>query len=339
MNVFNKIKCNLQIFWHSLFRGMANADAVIKGPPGVSSSDVGIVQEIGGGGVFSDILQEKETQQVVETRDKYYRVFKESDKWDTSTITITGEDEGGVTFGNTDGIKKKTKIDFMKHPPVYNPTNLPIRVIQDNKKLEKRNYIVSGRFGKPDDDFLKGHNEFDTTLTITRDGITPRFFLEKYTKRIVVRDFGEKAIVDLYLPSESSQFGKVDAILISNLHTLKNNGYLKSDLTEFLTIEWFSDKAWNSDDICSFKYNNVKFIGIDIFDGSFVLSFECDIVENGKDLTEKFRTKELDKKYSTEEQKTDVIDVFTLLRHEEKQKNKQKEIDIDNLGNTTLKLS
>lgn len=339
MKPLKKLRYNLSILWHSLFRGMASADSIIKGQPGISSDDVGIIREVGGGGVFADMLEQKETQQVVEMRDKYYRVLKEADKWDASTIQIIGESEDGVIFGNTDGIRKKTKLDFMKHPPVYNPQNLTIRTIQDNKQIQKKNNLIGGYNVACDSELFKNINDFDVTLTVTRDEFTPRFQIDKYTKRIVVRNNGNRAIVDFYLPSEASQFGKVDAILISNLHKIKNENILRSDLTDFLTIEWYSDKAWNSDDVCLFKYDDIKFIGADIFDGSFVLSFDCNIVNDGTDLTEKFKTKELDEKYSEESQKQEIVDIFAYVRREERKKEKNKEIDTDNLSNTTLKLS
>ena len=337
MKFLNKIKFNLEVIWNSFFRGLGNADSIIKGSPKTSDGDIGVVQQIGVGGVFDDMLQQKETKQVVETRDKYYRVYKESEKWDTSSIKIIGEDENGVIFGNTDGIKKKTKLDFMKHPPVYNPEGLQLRVIQDNKQIQKTNSILSinERF---DNEILKSINDFDVTLTITRDEFTPRFFIEKYTKRIVVRENGERAIVDFYLPLDASQFGKVDAILIANLHKIKDENIINSDLTDFISIEWFSDKAWNSDDVCLFKYDDIKFIGIDIFDGSFVLSFDCNVVENGKYLAEKYCTKELDEKYSKEESKVENVDIFTWSRKIERNKNKKEEIDVENLKTSILKL-
>ena len=163
MKILTKIKYGLTLFWHSLFRGMADADSIITAPPKNDNDNTSIVQHIGVGGVFDDMLQQKETKQVVEIRDKYYRVFKEADKWDTSNIAIIGEDENGVIFGNIDGIRKKTKLDFMKHPPVYNPENLQLRTIQDNKHIQKKNLF---------DNDLSCLNDFETTLTITRDGIT-----------------------------------------------------------------------------------------------------------------------------------------------------------------------
>lgn len=331
--MLKKLKYRWIIFWHSLFRGMSNAESIINGQTKSNDGDIGIIQQIGVGGVFDDMLQQKETQEVVEMRDKYYRVYKESDKWDTSNITIIGEDENGVIFGNTDKIKKKRKSDFIKHPPVYNPENLLLRTIQDVKHIQKHNNFHI------DKKVLENLTEFDTNLTIKRDGITPRFFIEKYAKRIVVRENNNRAIVDFYLPLHASQFGKVDAILISNLHNMKNEKIMKSDITDIVEIEWFSDKAWNSDDVCLFKYNDIKFIGIDIFDGSFVLSFDCNIVEDGKDLTEKFKTKELDEKYKSESQKHDVVDIFTYSRKMERDEKKKNDIDINNLSNTTFKIS
>lgn len=337
MKLLKKLKYGIVLIWHSLFRGMADADAIIMSPSKNNENGTNITQHKNIGGVFSDMLEQKETKQVVETRDKYYRVLKESNKWDASNITIIGEDENGVIFSNTDGLKKKTKLDFMKHPPVYNPENLDIRTIQDNKQIQKKNFILH-RNENVDNELLSCINDFETTLTIQRDGITPRFFIEKYVKRIVVRNLGQRALIDLYFPSEASQFGKIDAILISNLHRIKNESITKTDLFDFLSIEWYSDKAWNSDDVCHFKYDNVKLVGINIFDGSFVVTLNCNIIENGTDLSEKYKTEELDKKYQDEASKKDAVDFFAFMRKEERKK-ENKEVDINNLHNTTLKIS
>ena len=341
MKLINNLKGKFQLFWHSLFRGMAAADTVIKAPVG-SDHSVEIVQQVNNGGVFDDMLQQKETQRVVETRDKYYRVLKEADKWDASNITIVGEDENGVTFGNIDSVRKKTKTDFMKHAPVFNEGQLPIRVIQDNKIFQKKNNLISGYNAVFDPDILsQGLTDYDTTISIERDGITPRFFLEKYAKRVVVRTTAENRVnVDLYFSIYASQFGKIDAILVSNLYRIFEEKNFRSDLTDFVSIEWYSDKAWNSDDVCLFKYDDIKFTDINVFDGNFVLTFDCNVVNDGTDLSEKFKTKELDEKYANEDAKQEAVDIFAAVRREKRlEEKKNKEVDIDNLGTTTLKLS
>jgi hypothetical protein len=337
--MFKNIKTKIQIFWHALFRGLASADSIINAPLGSENSHE-IVQQQRVGGVMDDLLEQKETQRVIETRDKYYRVLKEADKWDVSSIKIIGEDENGVIFSGTDGLKKKSKLDFMKHPPVYNEENLPLRTIQDNKQIQKQNNLISGYNAVFDKDLMPlGLTDYETTLTIVRDEFTPRFALEKYTKRMVVRENGERAYVDLYLPTQASQFGKVDAILIANLNRIWEEKNLKSDLTDFKEMWWYSDKAWGSEDVCIFKYDDINFVGINVFDGSFVLTFDCNVVENGTDLTLKYRTKELDLKYANEEAKTDAVDLFALMRREKRRENKEKDIDVNNLTTTTLNLS
>ena len=312
MKILDKTKLNVSLLWHSLFRGMASADTLLKS--NVSSNDsMEIIQQQRSGGLMDEMLQQQETKRVIETRDKYYRLLKEADKWDTSSLKMTVDENGNMEFSGIDGLKKKTKSDFIKHVEVYNEENLPIRTIQDNKKIQKHsNFIV---------DLTLDPNDFDTTITIERDGITPRFMLEKYAKKVVVRGNGVRVFVDLYLPSEASQFGKVDAILIANLFKIWEEKNLRSDLTDFVSIEWYSDKAWNSDDVCLFKYDDVKFIGTNIFDGNFVLTFDCKVVSDGVDLSEKFKTKELDEKYEKEAPKSDAVDIFALTDYQKRRKN------------------
>ena len=340
MKILNKFKGNLQLFWHSLFRGMAAADTVINAPVGGENASE-IVQQMKAGGVFDDMLQQKETQQVKEMRDKYYRILREADKWDASNITIVSEDEDGVTFGNIDSVRKKTKTDFMKHSPVLNIGDYPLRTIQDNKCFQKKSNLASGFNAVFDPEMTpNGLTDYDTTITIERDGITPRFFLEKYAKKVVVRNNGSRAFVDLYFSIYASQFSKVDAILVSNLYKIFEEKNFRSDLTDFVSIEWYSDKAWNSEDVCHFKYDDMNFVDINVFDGNFVLTFDCNIVKNGVDLAEKFKTKELDEKYEKEEAKHEAVDIFTLQRKMKRDEEKTNgDIDVNNLGTTTLKLS
>lgn len=326
--MIKKLYYKLRLLWHSIFYGMSGAEKLIN-TPGTAVNSIEVMQKQMGGSVFADMLEEKQTQQVVETVDAYYRIYKEADKWDTSSIKIIGEDEDGVIFGNTARLKKKTKTDFMKHPPVFNPDDFKIRTIQDNKHLEdKYNTNPSQLF------------KYETTLKVLRDNFTPRFELDKIVKKMVVREHSkELALVDLYIPSEASQFGKIDAIIISNLHSLRNEKRYKSDLTDFLGFEWFSDKGWNTDDVCLFKYEVIDLIGINLFDGSFVLTYYCRIVEDGKDLTEKYKTKELDEKYLLEAPKSDKVDIFAYARKIERDKQKKNnEIDLDNLSTTKIKL-
>lgn len=337
MGFIKKLKRNFLIAWHSLFHGMAGADAVMNGPKDALGGTE-INQQVKPGGVFADMLEEKQTQAVIEMRDKSYRVLKEADKYDTSGIKMTVDENGEVEFSGIDTVKKKIKEDFMKHSPVYEEEGYTLRTIQDNKHFLKHN-LIQGQFDKELDLSLlpSDEHDYDTTLTVFRNkDFTPRFKLEKYATKMVVRTNlkNSRAMVDLYLPTVAGQFSKTDAIFISNIYRIWESKDTRSDITDVTGFEWYSDKGWNTDDVCLFKYNDAKFVGINIFDGSFVMSFDCNVLNDGTYLAEKFKTKELDEKYAKKASKKDSVDLFAAVRKE--QKEESKEIDVNNLIDTIL---
>ena len=321
------------ILWHSLFYGMKAADVTMQSQ--TSGEGKAEEQHIKPGGPFADMLEQKVTKEVEELRDKHYRVLKEADKYTAKGMTLSedviinekGEEETVLTFKG--GVAKKTKADFIKHPPVYETEGTQLLLIQDVKQYEKNSMFV--------DNVPKGLYDFDTNLEISRSFV-PRFEIEKFAKKIVIRKFGReyRSFIDIYLPTEASQFGKIDAILISNLYTIYKERNFKMDITEFDNIAFFTDHAWNSDDFCKYEYINPKLVDVNIFDGSFVLTFVATVVVEGEDLSAKYRTKELDEKYEQKAAKDGPTNLFAAQRRAEKEK--KKEIDTENIGNTTLKL-
>ena len=336
-NIFKSLLIGVKLFWYSLFYGMESANKMMFGQDGDMVNN-GIHQNLSKGGVMNDLLEQKVTKEVEELREKHYRIIKEADKYDPSTIKMTFDEDGNPIFSNTDHISKKTYVDFMKHPPVYNDNDVPIRVIQDNKTFQRKNDILNQDENPTDDLYVPlGLYDYDTTLTVIRGMYTPRILIDKFVTKMVVRQYhGEgRAFVDFYLPTTASQFGKIDAILISNLYSMFENKNYRSDLTEFDGIEWYSDKAWNSDDMCLFKYDDIKLVDMNVFDGSFVLTFDCNIVSDGSSVVEKYMTKEMDEKYKRMDPKSNAADIFAAQRRGEKLE-KQNEISIEN--NTVLKL-
>lgn len=299
--LFNNIKLSIKLF----FFGLKGGDDAIFGSNKAQFGGNSIIEKQLGGGVFKDLLENRVTQEVEELRDKHYRVFKESDKFDASTITMNVNDDGEIVGFTTPRLAKKTLNDFMSHPPVYNPDNLTIVTIQDNKQMPHHSSIE-------DDSMPNGLYDYTTTLEVQRDDFMPRFEIEKFTKKMVVRkqdDESERVFVDLYLPNEASQFGKIDAMLISNLATMFETKNYKSDITDLIGMGWISDKAWGVCDISLFSFTDVKLINIDIFDGNFVLVYDCKIENNGVYIPEKYQTKELDYKYKTNAPKKDVFEI------------------------------
>ena len=338
MKTLKKLKNDVKLAWHSLFYGLRAADSVMQsqtsGEDGVEIND-----KVKPSGPYADMLENKVTKEVEEVRDKMYRVYREANKYDRGTLSLTeeeiinekGEKETVLTF--TGDVKKKTKVDFMKHPPVFEKEGFKLRVIQNVIHMQK-----GSSFAPELSTLTEGVYDYETNLTIERNFI-PRFEIEKFAKKVVVRnreEGGDRVEVDLYVPAEASQFGKIDAMLIANLHRMRREKNYRSDITDFNSISFYSEHAWNSEDMCEFKYDDPHLIDIVIYDGSFVLTFDCNVVEDGRDIVEKYRTDELDYKYQHQLPK-DNANIMAVQRRVEKDNNN--EIDLDNLTNTTFKLS
>lgn len=334
---FNKILVSLKLAWYSLFYGMESANKIVLSQSS-SDNDSAIQQSMKGGGPINDMLEQKVTKEVEELREKHYRILKEADKYDTSTIKMSFDEKGDPIF-TVDRLHKKTKSDFMKHCEVLNESGLKIRTIQDNKKYEKRGSILNHDETEKDLYIPSGLYDYDTTLTIDRDGILPRFEIEKFVTKIVVKECTEddsRAIVDFYVPTTASQFGKIDAIFVSNMHTMFETKNFRTDILDFKSIEWHSDKAWNTYDLCLFKYDDIKPFDINVFDGNFVISLDCHVVSDGKYIAEKYMTSEMDEKYEKLAPKTNAVDMFAGLRRNETLK--ERDGEKINLSTTILKL-
>ena len=321
-----------------MFYGMESANNLVFSQSS-SDNDSVIQQTLKGGGPISDMLEQKVTKEVEELREKHYRILKEADKYDTSTIKMAFDENGDPIF-TVDRLHKKTKSDFMKHCDVLNENDLKIRTIQDNKKYEKKGAILNHDETIKELYIPNGLYDYDTTLTIERDGIIPRFEIEKFVTKIVVKesmDDNSRAIVDFYLPTMASQFGKIDAIFVSNMHSMFETKNFRNDILDFKSIEWYSDKAWNTTDLCLFKYDDIKPLDMNVFDGNFVISLDCHVVSDGIYVAEKYMTKEMDEKYETLAPKTNAVDMFAGLRRNESLKEKEEEKI--NLSTTVIKLN
>ena len=331
-----KIKNDTRLAWHSLLFGLKAADnamqSQVSGEDGIENH-----QQVKPNGIFADMLEQKVTKEVEETRDKYYRVLREADKYDATNMKIVGNiSENGdeqEEFEFVGNVRKKTKADFMKHATVYETPDTKLILIQDVIQIASHSnfeaYVPTGLY------------DYDVNIDIERDFI-PRFKIEKFAKKVVVRkgDNPERSYVDIYLPTEASQFGKIDAILISNLFTIYNEKNFRGDIVNFDKISWCTERAWNCGDAHSFAYDDIHPVDIIVFDGNFVITYDCHVIDEARDLAKKYKTEDLDKKYEEEAPKKKEIDLFTVQRHIDKMEKKNKsEIDLDNISDTGLRIS
>ena len=299
MKLIDKIKMNASLLWHSLFYAMRAGDKeIFQTSDGKSDSEIN--HQISIGGVMEELLKQEETEKVKEIRDEYYRILNEADKYHVDLDMKDFLDHGGDIHATA---RRKTSSDFTKHCVVDESDGLKLRVIQDNKFIPKKtNFEVPTGSESPYD--------YDTLIDIERNGFRPRFELEKIATKIVVKEYtNTEAVIELYLPTTPRQYDSVSALFQNELKKIYEDKNYKTDSTDFISIGFITDKAWNSDSLCEFKYDNIKYEGITIFDGSYVLRFVGRIVNDGTSLSEKYKTKELDEKYKNKAPKSDTIKV------------------------------
>ena len=203
-NFFTNLLLNIKLFWHSLFYGMKSADEKTMGVTKDGNiTDNAIEEHVSEDSVYADLLKGELTQEVLELRDSNYRGYKGS--FDYKYI------------GNGNVQKKKENMTTPKLN-VYNPENWNVLLIQDNKT------IVDGAYEVIISQDASEGEKIDTTndkyyLKIDRD-VFPRFLIEKYIKKIVVREYENHLKVDLYCSSYARQFMPTDSLFISEKDSL-----------------------------------------------------------------------------------------------------------------------
>jgi hypothetical protein len=253
------------------------------------------------------MLEEEQTQRVKEVRDEYYRILRAAESIHVDVgPTFLKEDWDEEVDGNKlyAFVRKKTASDFIQHAKVYEGDNLPIKVIQDNLKIEKQSALSSdegemmalaiNKLGQEDFDFL-------TLLDVRRDGFTPSFRLEKMVKRIVVKKLDNThSIVELYLPTEPPQFSPIGSSVINKMKGILENKRYRDPLLDMSGFDFITEKPWTDKGCHSgekFSYGNARVEDIVVYDGSIVVRYKCDNEVEYEYIGDKFKMKEVDEKY------------------------------------------
>lgn len=328
-NILHKIHLWFTLLFHGLFWGLKGADQTISSQVSGDGEEVNHKLELPGN-VYDDLLQEKETQRVQETRDALYRVYREADKYE---VSLSGMKTDGENFDDEESVlsataTKKTVQDKPKSP-VYETDGYKLVLVQNAKEYE--NDILTkekeAQTGEVIDDLST--LIFEVTYKI---GITPRFHLERYIQKLVLKENKKNEYkVDLYFSQYARQFVKRDSLFIAELSKLFAGTKRTSDILDIDSVTFVTDKAFGSEDLHRITLSKLEYKSICVFDGSFVLEFDC--VKDDLDVVAKYKTKELDEKYAVMAPKHESVDLGAWQRRIEKEENKE-----NNFETTTLKL-
>ena len=290
----------IQIFWHSMFFGMKGIDNLLTSNQKPQNGSVIEVSDDDGGGVFKDMLEQKVTQEVEELRYASYEVAKESKKY--------------RYIGNGE-VKKKTASQLSeKHGLIDESDNLPVILIQDN--------------GLICDDVLTTLNEVneknskkiyhDYNIKIKRN-ILPRFRIESYVKKIVLKQADGNYVLDLYCSRYPSQFSeRKDRSFLSELKRIQNKSVRNSDILDFQEISFISTNAWGVDDWNRFSFIDFELYDIIEFDGNFIIRLGCQSNVFMENLLDKIYSESAEKKYKTKAiRENAIIDFNTYNKKDE----------------------
>lgn len=288
--IYNKIR----LFFFYIFWGLKSADKVAFGTK-EDSSNAGTVleQQNEQNSVYKNLLKGEVTQEVKELRHEMYFSERKSHKY--------------KYIGNGVVTKKNEIFDY---PGKIDKTDgFPLQILQPN--IEDTGTLSENL--SEVDYRIKNKKEF--TIDIERDFI-PRFRLEEFTNKLVVKRINENAVMlDFYTPIYKSQFNTIHKLFLKELEKIYM-GDVRSDVIDFKQVEFISFRAFGTDDLKKYTYNNIEFDNILIFDGHYVIKFTADIVNDGEDLINEFYCKEEEEKsrmHAPRNENGQTIDFLTAL--------------------------
>lgn len=307
--IYNKIRS----FFFYIFWGLKSADKIAFGAKEDPSNDGTVFeQQNEQNSVYKDLLKGEVTQEVKELRHEMYFSERKSHKY--------------KYIGN--GIVSK-KNEIFDYPGKIDKTDgFPLQILQPN--IEDTGTLSENL--SEVDYRIKNKKEF--TIDIERDFI-PRFRLEEFTNKLVVKRINENAVMlDFYTPIYKSQFNTIHKLFLKELENIYM-GDVRSDVIDFRQVEFISFRAFGTDDLKKYTYNNIEFDNILIFDGHYVIKFTADIVNDGEDLINEFYCNEEEEKsrmHAPRNENGQTIDFLTALcKAEDKYDYEQAKDLIENL--------
>lgn len=138
-------------------------------------------------------------------------------------------------------------------------------------------------------------------ITLSRES-KPKFELEKFTKKLHVKRFNDKYLLEFYTDRYPDEFGSTSRFFISAIKKLKENPR-RDAILEIDTVHFISSDTVGVPDFLEFEYKIEKLHNITEFNQYLVIKFVADAVKNGENIVEKYRKSELDEKYKNKEKR------------------------------------
>ena len=280
---------NLKFFWYGLFYGMKGVENLITTNQKNQNGSVFEVSDEGGGGVFKDVLEQRVTQEVEELRYTSYKIANESKKY--------------KYIGNGKVVKKNESQLTEKHGLIEESDNLPIILIQDNSLICEDVLTVLNEVNNKEK--KKVFNDYHIKI---KRSLLPRFLLEHYVKKLVLKQSDGNYVIDLYCSKYPSQFStRKDKSFLTEIKKIKNREVRNSDVLDFDEISFITTNAWGVDDWFKCSFVDFEYYDTIEFDGNYVIRFGCQSNIFMENLLDKVYSESAEQKYINKEVRENAV--------------------------------
>lgn len=253
-----------------------------------TGTEIGSVKDMDAHRISLDLLRAEETQQVEELRYRTYKVDREAKHYDY--------------YSPLKAIKIKDLTKASKHVEYEKSDGLKLITIQENFPVtegieEGLEQYESGKPGKATEYWIKIRRDF-----------LPRFALEKFTTKLVVKEFDEEhVILDFYVHKYPKQFDTVSRPFIREVREIIEKG-IRSDVVRFGGVSFTTLHAYGFHDMILFDFDHAVFKEALEYDGHYILRFKAKVRIKGQDLQDQYYSKTMAEKYENKEKKEVTID-------------------------------
>lgn len=283
MNILNWTK--KQFLMLSL--AMARVEKNALSQSGESLSDGHQIVQSNKAGMLSQALKNGEvTEEVKLLRHRLYKILDESSK-----LTIKwGRDANGKV--NYELIDRSSAMKRIKADPF---DSYKVELVIDNTSISGS--IGDSSLENPDD------TNVEKNIICGRNGITPKFELEKYTSKLFVRYIADnERLLELYIPKYVDSYNRKSIFLVSELKKLITNPKY-SDILDITTLGFITFNAIGAQDFREFVYNIIKLDKIVEHNGDYIVKFKAEVVVNGDNVISKYTHDEQEERYNNKERR------------------------------------
>lgn len=281
----HKIWRFLRNLWIGLVIGLKKTEDEAIHQNGVNiDGDTGINQKVSDHSVAKALLRGELTQEVVDLRYRTYEVSREAGRYTYFSPTLATKKRGQDT----------------KFVHIENRDNREVVTIQENKVCVE---TVADSLHRIDADgkFTDIKSEYNITM---KRGTTPRFRLEDFTRKLVVKrgDDDMSAVLDVYVSKYPDDKNVKSKPFIREIERVLATG-VRSDIFDIDSVCFETYKAYKLDDMIRFEFCDLSISAILEFDGDYIIRFIAGILDGGTDLSKEFYSERMERRYKNKEKK------------------------------------